>query len=84
MQSGINMESDTLQPFSPETLADPYPAYRAMRERGSVQRTTGWRPGTRRSAGCLRTSVSAKPRAGAEGSGFRANDVKALTACLAA
>jgi len=30
---------DTLELFSPETLSDPYAAYRAMREQGAVQRT---------------------------------------------
>ncbi|MGH8629375.1 MAG: hypothetical protein ACREU7_01235, partial [Burkholderiales bacterium] len=34
------MESGTLEPFSREMLADPYPAYRDMRKRGRVQRTT--------------------------------------------
>ena len=34
------MESNTLEPFSTEMMADPYPAYRAMRERGRVQRTS--------------------------------------------
>jgi cytochrome P450 len=33
------LESQAPDLFSPETLADPYPAYRAMRERGRVQRT---------------------------------------------
>ena len=33
------MESGAVEPFSPEMMADPYPAYRAMRERGRVQRT---------------------------------------------
>jgi len=33
------LESGTLEPFSPEMLADPYPAYRAMRVRGRVQQT---------------------------------------------
>ena len=33
------MDSGTLEPFSPETLADPYPAYGALLERGRVQRT---------------------------------------------
>jgi cytochrome P450 len=33
------MESNTLELFSTESLSDPYPAYRAMRERGPVQRT---------------------------------------------
>lgn len=34
------MEGSTLEPFSSETLANPYPAYHAMRERGRMQRTT--------------------------------------------
>ena len=33
------VESSTLEPFSTAMLADPYPAYRAMRERGRMQRT---------------------------------------------
>jgi cytochrome P450 len=37
---GANVESGALEPFSPEMMADPYPAYRAMRERGRVQRTS--------------------------------------------
>jgi cytochrome P450 len=37
---GAKVESGTLEPFSTEMLADPYPAYRAMRERGRIQRTT--------------------------------------------
>ena len=35
-----DVEPPTLEPFSREMLADPYPAYRALRERGRVQRTT--------------------------------------------
>ncbi len=34
-----DVESGTPEPFSPEMLADPYPAYSAMRERGRIQRT---------------------------------------------
>lgn len=34
------MEDSALEPFSPEMMADPYPAYRAFRERGRVQRTS--------------------------------------------
>ena len=34
------MQNDTLEPFSAEMMADPYPAYRALRERGRVQRTS--------------------------------------------
>src|SRR5256712_9032405 len=34
-----DVESGTPEPFSPEMLADPYPAYRALRERGRIQRT---------------------------------------------
>ena len=34
------MEKDAVEPFSPEMLADPYPAYRALCERGRVQRTS--------------------------------------------
>jgi cytochrome P450 len=34
------LESGALDAFSTEMLADPYPAYRAMRERGRVQRTS--------------------------------------------
>jgi len=34
-----DVESGTLEPFSRDMLADPYPAYRALRERGRVQRT---------------------------------------------
>ena len=34
------MEGSTLEPFSSEIMADPYPAYRALRERGRMQRTT--------------------------------------------
>jgi cytochrome P450 len=34
------VEGSTLEPFSPEMMADPYPAYRTMRERGRVQRTS--------------------------------------------
>ena len=34
------MEKDAVEPFSPEMLADPYPAYRALYERGRVQRTS--------------------------------------------
>ncbi len=40
-----DVESGTLEPFSRDMLADPYPAYRALRERGRVQRTPpgiGW------------------------------------------
>jgi pimeloyl-[acyl-carrier protein] synthase len=33
------MERRTVEPFSRELLADPYPAYRAQRERGRVQKT---------------------------------------------
>ena len=34
------MEKDAMKPFSAEMLADPYPAYRALYERGRVQRTS--------------------------------------------
>ena len=34
-----DVEDLTLAPFSREMLADPYPAYRALRERGRVQQT---------------------------------------------
>ncbi|HEV8573437.1 MAG TPA: cytochrome P450 [Dehalococcoidia bacterium] len=34
------VESGALEPFSPEMMADPYPTYRALRERGHVQRTS--------------------------------------------
>jgi len=34
------VEGSTLEPCSSEMMADPYPAYRALRERGRMQRTT--------------------------------------------
>jgi cytochrome P450 len=34
------VKNDAVEPFSPEMMADPYPAYRALRERGRVQRTS--------------------------------------------
>ncbi len=33
-------EAETLNPFAPEMLADPYPAYRRLLERGRVQQTS--------------------------------------------